>query len=91
MEQVINTFQKEQYLDKSDKIITIHLGNGCSMAIKDGISIDHSLGFAPSNGLIMGKKRRYRPFYFLYGQYAGIFFEAVNNLLLKERKLTYWF
>jgi acetate kinase len=46
MEQVINTFQKErEYLDKSDKIITIHLGNGCSMtAIKDGISIDHSLG-----------------------------------------------
>jgi acetate kinase len=25
-------------------------------AIKDGISIDHSLGFAPSNGLIMGTR-----------------------------------
>lgn len=38
-------------------IITIHLGNGCSMtAIQDGKSIDHSLGFAPSNGLIMGSR-----------------------------------
>jgi acetate kinase len=39
------------------KIITIHLGNGCSMtAIKDGKSIDHSLGFSPVNGLIMGTR-----------------------------------
>ncbi|MEN8798267.1 MAG: acetate kinase, partial [Flavobacteriaceae bacterium] len=33
------------------------LGNGCSItAVKDGKSIDHSLGFAPSNGLIMGTR-----------------------------------
>lgn len=39
------------------KIITIHLGNGCSMtAVYDGKSIDHSLGFTPSNGLIMGSR-----------------------------------
>jgi acetate kinase len=43
--------------EKSSKIITIHLGNGCSMtAIKDGKSIDHSLGFSPVNGLIMGTR-----------------------------------
>ncbi|MBF8150642.1 acetate kinase [Winogradskyella sp. F6397] len=42
---------------KSSKIITIHLGNGCSMtAIKNGKSVDHSLGFTPSNGLIMGTR-----------------------------------
>ena len=41
----------------SSKIITIHLGNGCSMtAVKDGKSIDHSLGFGPSNGLVMGTR-----------------------------------
>lgn len=41
----------------SEKIITIHLGNGCSMAaIKDGKSIETSMGFAPSNGLIMGTR-----------------------------------
>ncbi|RZS93537.1 acetate/propionate family kinase [Aquimarina brevivitae] len=46
------------YIKKpQSKIITIHLGNGCSMtAIKDGKSIDHSLGFAPMNGLIMGTR-----------------------------------
>ncbi len=42
---------------KESKIITIHLGNGCSMtAIKNGKSIDHSLGFSPLNGLIMGTR-----------------------------------
>ena len=41
----------------SKKIITIHLGNGCSMsAIKDGKSIENSMGFAPMNGLIMGTR-----------------------------------
>jgi len=42
---------------KSSKIISIHLGNGCSMtAIVDGKSVDHSMGFTPSNGLIMGTR-----------------------------------
>jgi len=41
--------------DYSSKIITVHLGNGCSMtAVKDGESIDTSLGFGPVAGLIMG-------------------------------------
>ena len=41
----------------SSKIISIHLGNGCSMAaIKDGKCIETSMGFAPSNGLIMGTR-----------------------------------
>lgn len=42
---------------KQSKIISIHLGNGCSItAIKNGKSIDHSLGFTPSNGLVMGTR-----------------------------------
>lgn len=46
------------YLKKSNsKIITIHLGNGCSMAaIRDGICIDTSMGFGPMNGLMMGTR-----------------------------------
>ncbi|BAO55981.1 acetate/propionate family kinase [Nonlabens marinus] len=41
----------------TSKILSIHLGNGCSMtAIVNGKSMDHSLGFAPSNGLIMGSR-----------------------------------
>jgi acetate kinase len=35
---------------ENSKIITIHLGNGCSIsAVKNGKSIDHSLGFSPAN------------------------------------------
>ena len=47
-----------KYLRKENSnIITIHLGNGCSMtAVKDGKSVDHSLGFGPVNGLIMGTR-----------------------------------
>ena len=47
-----------EFISKAhSKIITIHLGNGCSMtAIKDGKSIDHSLGFSPVSGLIMGTR-----------------------------------
>jgi acetate kinase len=76
-----------EYLDKSDKIITIHLGNGCSMtAIKDGISIDHSLGFAPSNGLIMGTRSGDidHSIVFYMVNTLGYTIETVNSLLLKE-------
>lgn len=47
-----------EYLDNpSAKLITIHLGNGCSMAAIDkGICIDTSMGFGPLNGLIMGTR-----------------------------------
>lgn len=39
------------------KIITCHLGNGCSMAaIKNGVSIDTTMGFTPLEGLIMGTR-----------------------------------
>jgi len=46
------------YLNKKDsKIITIHLGNGCSMcAVGDSICLDTSMGFGPMNGLIMGTR-----------------------------------
>src|SRR6185312_13488637 len=46
------------YLKKDNsKIITIHLGNGCSMtAVQNGKSIDTSMGFGPMNGLIMGTR-----------------------------------
>ena len=38
-------------------IISIHLGNGCSMtAIKNGQSIDTSLGLTPLEGLVMGTR-----------------------------------
>lgn len=48
---------KELFPSKCSKLITIHLGNGCSItAINEGKSVDHSLGFGPMNGLIMGTR-----------------------------------
>jgi len=39
------------------KLITCHLGNGCSItAIKEGKSIDTSMGFTPLEGLLMGTR-----------------------------------
>ncbi len=38
-------------------IITLHLGNGCSAAaIKNGFSIDTSMGMTPLEGLVMGTR-----------------------------------
>ena len=39
------------------KIVVLHLGNGCSAtAVNAGKSVDHSLGFGPITGLIMGTR-----------------------------------
>jgi len=39
------------------KVITCHLGNGCSMAaVKGGKSIDTTMGFTPAEGLLMGTR-----------------------------------
>ncbi|MBO7519226.1 MAG: acetate kinase [Clostridia bacterium] len=44
--------------DKKDiKIITCHLGNGCSItAVKDGACADTSMGFTPLDGFMMGTR-----------------------------------
>ncbi len=52
------TAQAAKYLQNGKaKLISIHLGNGCSMAaVKDGKCIDTSMGFSPLAGLIMGTR-----------------------------------
>jgi acetate kinase len=77
-----------EFLNKnSSKIITIHLGNGCSMsAIKDGKSIENSLGFGPMNGLVMGTRAGdidQSVILFLMKK-LNKSVEEVNNLLQKE-------
>lgn len=43
--------------ERSLKIITCHLGSGCSLAaIRDGHSIDTTMGFTPLEGLMMGTR-----------------------------------
>lgn len=75
------------YLQDNSKIITIHLGNGCSMAaIKNGKCIDTSMGFSPSNGLIMGTRAgdidQSVVFYMIKN--LGYTPDEVNAVLLKQ-------
>lgn len=79
------------YLKKpSSKIISIHLGNGCSItAIKDSESVDHSLGFGPSNGLIMGTRSGDidQSVIFYLMDSLGMSSNEVNQLLQKQSGL----
>ncbi|WP_299065280.1 acetate kinase [uncultured Polaribacter sp.] len=73
--------------EKSENIITIHLGNGCSMsAIKNGKSIENSLGFGPMNGLIMGTRSGDidQSVIFFLMKKLNKSVEEVNTLLQKE-------
>lgn len=73
--------------ENSKKIITIHLGNGCSIsAIENGKSVEHSLGFGPMNGLVMGTRAgdidQSVIFYLMNS--LGKSANEVSNLLQKE-------
>ncbi|MDP3791282.1 MAG: acetate kinase [Candidatus Omnitrophota bacterium] len=58
------------------KIITCHLGNGCSMtAVDKGKSVDTSMGFTPLEGLLMGTR-------------SGDLDPAVVFYLMKKESLT---
>ncbi|MDC6355665.1 MULTISPECIES: acetate/propionate family kinase [unclassified Robiginitalea] len=49
--------QLRPHLPEDGKLVCLHLGSGCSAtAIRGGVSLDHSLGFTPSNGLVMGSR-----------------------------------
>ena len=77
----------QQHNCAASKIITIHLGNGCSMtAIQDGKSIDHTLGFGPMNGLIMGTRSGDidQSVIFYLVNTLGFTLDKVNTLLQKE-------
>jgi len=78
-----------EYLGLKEKsnIITIHLGNGCSMtAVKNGKSIDHSLGFSPINGLIMGTRSGDIDHSLIFHLINNLGYSAdeVNTMLQKE-------
>ncbi|SHL84814.1 acetate/propionate family kinase [Flavobacterium saccharophilum] len=75
------------FLENNSKIITIHLGNGCSMAaVKNGKCIDTTMGFSPSNGLIMGTRSgdidQSVIFYMIKN--LGYTADEVNAVLLKQ-------
>lgn len=50
-------YQKSQRQACRHKIITLHLGSGCSMAaIEGGVSVDTTMGFTPLEGLLMATR-----------------------------------
>jgi len=71
-------------------LITIHLGNGCSMtAIENGRSVDTSLGMTPLEGLVMGTRSGdLDPAVHLFlQQNKGWDLETIDALLNKESGL----
>lgn len=72
---------------KDLKIITCHLGNGCSIAaVKSGKSIDTSMGFTPLAGVMMGTRSGSidpSVISFLVEE-QGYSIKDVNNLLNKQ-------
>jgi acetate kinase len=77
-----------EWLNKKDaRVITIHLGNGCSMsAVRDGVCIDTSMGMGPMNGLIMGTRTGDidQSVIFHMVNQLGYSLDDVNNILNKK-------
>jgi acetate kinase len=77
-----------EFLEKKEsKLITIHLGNGCSMAaVENGNCVDTSMGLGPMNGLIMGTRAGDidQSVIFYLVRELGYSLDEVNNLLNKK-------
>jgi acetate kinase len=61
---------------RSVKLVSCHLGNGCSLAaIRDGHSVDTTMGFTPLEGLMMGTR-------------SGSVDPGVLTYLMRQRELS---
>jgi acetate kinase len=72
------------------RMITCHLGNGCSLAaIRDGASIDTTMGFTPLEGLMMGTRSgTIDPGIIIHlVRHLGLSAEALDRVLNKESGL----
>lgn len=74
--------------DKKDlKIITCHLGNGCSIsAVQNGVCVDTSMGFTPLDGFMMGTRcGTLDPSTLTYiAEKENLSFEDVDNICNKK-------
>jgi acetate kinase len=70
-------------------VITCHLGNGCSMtAVKNGKSIDTSMGLTPLEGLVMGTRSGdFDPAILFYLTDKGYTIEQLNDMCNKKSGL----
>jgi len=83
-ERLINIINKP---DKALKVITCHLGNGCSItAINDGKCVDTSMGFTPLDGFMMGTRTgTLDPSVITYiAQKENLSPEQINNICNKK-------
>ena len=72
------------------RMVTCHLGNGCSItAVKNGKSVDTSMGFTPLEGLIMGTRSGDidPAIVFYLMDHTGMTAPEVNTMLNKESGL----
>ncbi|MBD2088621.1 acetate kinase [Microcoleus sp. FACHB-1515] len=80
-----------QLLGRSSELqlITCHLGNGCSLAaIRDGHSIDTTMGFTPIDGLMMGTRSgSVDPGILIHLLREGLTIDDLDRLLNKESGL----
>ncbi|MGM0769847.1 MAG: acetate/propionate family kinase [Pseudomonadota bacterium] len=84
--------ESARLLDKTPattSIISAHLGNGCSItAIREGISVDTSMGLTPLEGLVMGTRSGdVDPGLFDFLRGKGIDPEEVHRILNHESGL----
>ncbi len=72
------------------RIVTCHLGNGCSMtAVHGGESVDTTMGYTPLEGLVMGTRcGDLDPAIVIYlAQNLGMSLEDIDHMLQKESGL----
>lgn len=70
-------------------LITVHLGNGCSMtAIEGGKAVDHSMGMTPLEGLVMGTRcGDIDPGVIIHLNASGISCEQIDKIMNTESGL----
>ncbi len=71
------------------RLITCHLGNGCSLAaVRNGVCVDTTMGYTPLEGLMMGTRSgSVDPGILIQLMRQGYDAEQLNNLLNKQSGL----
>ena len=73
------TEQMTDILDKVPNLIICHIGSGCSItAVKEGKSIDTSMGFTPNAGIMMGTRS------------GDIDYSLIHYIMKKEERSLEW-
>ena len=73
------TEKMKEMLGKNPNLIICHIGNGASItAVKDGKSIDTSMGFTPNAGIMMGTRS------------GDIDYSILSYIMMKEERNLDW-